>query len=58
MTHVNPVAYLINEFRQIIIYGESLRPLMFIYWLVFSLVLLAIGLFLMYRHENNYVKVV
>ena len=31
---------------------------MFIYWLVFSLVLLAIGLFLMYRHENNYVKVV
>ena len=58
MTHVNPVAYLINEFRQIIIYGEALRPMMFHYWLAFSVVLLGIGLFLMYRHENNYVKVV
>ncbi|MFR9255356.1 MAG: ATP-binding cassette domain-containing protein [Merdibacter sp.] len=56
MTHVNPVAYLINEFRQIIIYGEALRPMMFLYWLAFSVVLLGIGLFLMYRHENNYVK--
>ena len=58
MTHVNPVAYLISEFRQIIIYGEALRPMMFLYWLAFSVVLLGIGLFLMYRHENNYVKVV
>ena len=32
--------------------------MMFLYWLAFSVVLLGIGLFLMYRHENNYVKVV
>ena len=34
----------------------SLR--LFAYWVVIALILLAAGLFLMYRHENSYVKVV
>ena len=33
-------------------------PWLFLYWLIISLALLGIGLFLMYRHENSYVKVV
>ena len=58
MTHCNPIAYLIDELRQIIIYGEMMDPWLFLYWLIISLALLGIGLFLMYRHENSYVKVV
>lgn len=58
MTHVNPIAYLIDEMRRIIIYGESMDPWLFLYWLLISLALLWLGLFLMYRHENSYVKVV
>lgn len=58
MTHVNPIAYLIDEMRQIIIYGEPGDPLLFLYWLLISLLLLAAGLYLMLRHENNYVKMV
>ena len=58
MITVNPVAYVIDELRKIIIYGQSLRFEMYIYWLVISLVLLCIGLKLMYRFENSYIKVV
>lgn len=58
MTHVNPVAYIINELRGIIIYGEIMSLRLFAYWVVIALILLAAGLFLMYRHENSYVKVV
>lgn len=58
MTLVNPIAYIIDELRNIIIYGETIRWDIFLYWTLFSLILLFIGLWLMYRHENNYVKVV
>ena len=58
MTHVNPVAYIINELRAIIIYGDIMSLRLFAYWVVIALILLAAGLFLMYRHENSYVKVV
>lgn len=58
MITVNPVAYVIDELRKIIIYGQSLRVDMFLYWLVISLILLFAGLKLMYRFENSYIKVV
>lgn len=58
MTHGNPIAYLIDELRSIIIYGEWMNLKMFLYWTILSFVLLFIGLHLMYRHENSYVKVV
>lgn len=58
MITVNPVAYVIDELRKIIIYGQSLRIDMFLYWLVISLILLFAGLKLMYRFENSYIKVV
>lgn len=58
MTHCNPIAYLIDELRKIIIYGEWMDPWMFLYWSVIAGCLLGLGLRFMYRHENNYVKVV
>lgn len=58
MLMVNPVAYVIDELRKIIIYGQSLRPEMYLYWLIISLVLLFGGLKVMYRFENSYIKVV
>ena len=58
MITVNPVAYVIDELRKIIIYGQPLRIEMYIYWLVISLILLFAGLKLMYRFENSYIKVV
>ena len=58
MITVNPVAYVIDELRKIIIYGQALRIEMFLYWLLISLLLLFAGLKLMYRFENSYIKVV
>ena len=58
MTHANPVAYIINELRASISYGDIMSLRLFAYWVVIALILLAAGLFLMYRHENSYVKVV
>lgn len=58
MVTVNPVAYIIDEFRKIIIYGQGLRLELFLYWSVIAVFLLALGLKLMYRHENSYIKVV
>ena len=58
MITVNPVAYVIDELRKIIIYGQPVRADIYIYWLVISLFLLFAGLKLMYRFENSYIKVV
>ena len=58
MITVNPVSYVIDELRKIIIYGQPLRWEMFLYWTVISVVLALAGLKLMYRHENSYIKVV
>lgn len=58
MVSVNPVAYIIDEFRAIIIYGQPLRLALYLYWTVLSLALLYLGLKLMYRYENSYIKVV
>lgn len=58
MVSVNPVAYIIDEFRTIIIYGQPLRIGLYLYWMVVSFLLLYVGLRLMYRYENSYIKVV
>ena len=58
MITVNPVAYVIDELRKIIIYGQPLRAELYIYWLLISFILLFVGLKLMYRFENSYIKVV
>lgn len=58
MVRVNPVAYIIDDLRRVIIYGKALRIDLFLYWIILSFILLYIGLKLMYKHENSYIKVV
>ena len=58
MVTVNPIAYIIDEFRKVIIYGQAVRADLYLYWLLISGVLLYLGLKLMYRFENSYIKVV
>ena len=55
---MNPVAYVLDEIRKMIIYGQPLRMEIYLYWLVISTTLVFAGLKLMYRFENSYVKVV
>ena len=58
MMKVNPVAYIIDEFRRVMIQGYALDWKLYFYWMILSMILLLIGMKLMYKHENSYIKVV
>jgi len=53
----NPLAYLANDFRNILIYQTSPDFLMMGLWLVIGFILSAIGIKTIYKYENTYVKV-
>lgn len=55
--HVNPVAFLINSFRNAVLYKQRPEVLFLVIWLIFSVGLIWYGLILVTKHENNYAKV-
>ena len=58
MLRVNPIAYLIDEFRNVFIYGQALNIRLFAYWTIIGLVISVISIKLIYKYENTYVKVI
>lgn len=52
----NPVAYLIYEIRNCILYKGTPNMLVYFVWLGASLVICLFGIHLVYKNENNYVK--
>ena len=52
----NPIAYMIIELRNCIIYKGTPDPLFYFIWLGVSVLLCIIGVNLVYRNENNYAK--
>lgn len=58
MLHVNPIASIIQEYRNVIMYQTYPSLYYLVYWLVIGVVLSLIFLKMMYRYENTYVKVV
>ena len=55
---LNPVALILNEARNALLYKAPLNWLALGCWALVSLVLIAISLSLIYRDENKYVKIV
>ncbi len=58
LQRVNPVAHLIFCFRKAILYNERPSCIMLCIWFGISIVLAVIGLRLIYKNENNYVKMI
>lgn len=58
MLHTNPIASIIQEYRNVIMYQSYPSLYYLVYWLVIGIFLSLAGLSLMYRYENTYVKVV
>lgn len=58
MVHINPIAYIIDDFRNVFVHGESLNFLLFGYWIIIGLVVSIIAIKIIYKHENTYVKVI
>jgi len=58
MIHINPIAYIIDDFRNVFLYGESLNFVLFGYWTIIGLILSYISIKIIYKYENTYVKVI
>ncbi len=54
----NPIAYLIAEMRNVVLYGQALDWKVLLAWSAVSVFLVWIGVLIIYRNENSYVKVI
>ena len=55
---LNPAAMLINEMRNVLIYGYMPNFALLGLWLLIGIGISAVGVRLIHRHEQNYVKVI
>lgn len=55
---VNPVAFLLASMRGALLYGQTPHRKILVLWFVISLLLSALGVRLIYKNENSYVKVI
>lgn len=58
MLHTNPVAFLIQAYRDIILSHQFPSVYYLGYWFGVGIILILISISIMYRYENTYVKVV
>lgn len=58
LLRINPVAFLMNEFRKVIIYAKQPSFQGLIFWLVIGLIVTYIGVSLIHKNENSYAKVI
>lgn len=57
MARVNPAAFLIEQARNVLLRDAHLNIEWYVIWLAIGIVLSVIGVRLVYKNENNYVKV-
>lgn len=55
---INPMAFLINSMRDVVMYGTAPNYRYLLIWLMISLMLAIFGVCLIYKNENSYVKVI
>ncbi|MDD2409539.1 MAG: ABC transporter permease [Bacilli bacterium] len=58
LLQVNPVAFLMNEFRKILIYNTTPSFEGLLFWLAIGSVLTYIGIHIIHENENSYAKVI
>ena len=57
MAKINPVAFVIEEARKVLLYSTHMDVKFLAVWYVIGIALCAIGVVMIYKNENNYVKV-
>lgn len=58
LAKINPLAYLISSARDVVLYGKNVDVKALLLWFALSLALVVLGIRLVYKNENNYVKVI
>ena len=54
---VNPMAYIIEDFRNIFMYQKTLDIKLYFYWLFIAIIISVLSIKLINKHENSYAKV-
>jgi ABC-type polysaccharide/polyol phosphate export permease len=54
----NPVAFIINTFRDILLRGQAPSLIYLGLWFVIGICLVAIGIHIIHKYENSYAKVI
>ena len=54
----NPVAFCLSSMRKCVLYGQAPDLAILLIWFVIGLILAVIGVRIVYRYENSYVKVI
>lgn len=54
----NPMSFLISSMRKCLLYGETPEILWIVIWTGIGIVLAALGIHVIYKNENSYVKVI
>lgn len=57
LLNFNPVAFLISDCRNILLYNTAPNYILMVVWLLIGIVLTILGLKVVYKYENTYVKV-
>ena len=57
MAKLNPAAFFIEESRKVLLYGIHMNFGIYAIWFAISIIVCIIGIRLIYKNENNYVKV-
>ena len=58
LLYVNPIAFIMNELRKVLIYNELPNFLFMGIWLVLGVLLCALGVHVIHKNENSYAKVI
>ncbi len=58
LVKLNPIALVITDLRRVMLYGENPHWVMLGIWFVVGLVMSVIGVKIIYKFENSYVKVI
>ena len=58
MIRINPIAFIINEFRNLFMYAKSPDILTLAIWFVLGIIISAIGIKLIHKYDKSYVKVI
>ncbi len=58
LLNVNPMAFFIHSLRNCVLYDTGVNWLLLLIWLGIGIICIVIGANLIYKHENDYVKVI
>ena len=57
LAKINPIAFMIEESRKVLLYGKNMNFTFLAIWYGISIILCVAGVAIIYKNENNYVKV-